>query len=49
MLVSSTTWLHDGRLIACERVVQGGVRAFPETLLKLFPGGNTGKLVLAVN
>jgi leucine-zipper of insertion element IS481 len=43
------TWLHDGRLVSSEHVVQGGVRAFPETLLKLFAGVNTGKLVLAVN
>jgi NADPH-dependent curcumin reductase CurA len=42
-------WLHDGRLISREHVVPGGVRAFPETLLMLFAGENTGKLVLAVN
>jgi NADPH-dependent curcumin reductase CurA len=42
-------WLHDGRLISREHVVQGGVRAFPDTLLGLFAGENTGKLVLAVS
>ena len=31
-----------------KHVVGGGVRAFPETLLKLFAGENTGKLVLEV-
>jgi NADPH-dependent curcumin reductase CurA len=41
-------WLREGRLISREQVVPGGVRAFPETLLKLFAGENTGKLVLAV-
>jgi NADPH-dependent curcumin reductase CurA len=41
-------WLHEGRLISREQVVPGGVAAFPETLLKLFAGENTGKLVLAV-
>jgi NADPH-dependent curcumin reductase CurA len=41
-------WLREGRLIAREQIVPGGVRAFPETLLKLFAGENTGKLVLAV-
>ncbi|MDT5102663.1 MAG: hypothetical protein QOI25_176, partial [Mycobacterium sp.] len=29
-----------------EHVVDGGVRAFPEVLLKLFAGENTGKLIL---
>jgi len=28
--------------------VQGGVEDFPETLLKLFEGVNTGKLILAL-
>ncbi len=41
-------WLREGRLISREQVVPGGVQAFPETLLKLFAGENTGKLVLAV-
>jgi NADPH-dependent curcumin reductase CurA len=41
-------WLRDGRLISREHIVQGGVRAFPEALLKLFAGENIGKLVLAV-
>jgi hypothetical protein len=41
-------WLHDGELISREDVVEGGVRAFPAALLKLFAGENTGKLVLHV-
>jgi NADPH-dependent curcumin reductase len=39
-------WLRDGRLIAREQIVSGGVDAFPATLLALFAGENTGKLVL---
>jgi len=39
-------WLADGRLRSKETVVDGGVRAFPQALLKLFRGENTGKLVL---
>ena len=35
--------------ISREHVVHGGVDAFPETLLKLFDGENTGKLVLALD
>jgi NADPH-dependent curcumin reductase CurA len=41
-------WLREGRLISREDVVEGGVRAFPDALLKLFAGENIGKLVLAV-
>ena len=43
------TWLNDGRLISREHVVGGGVQAFPQTLLDLFAGENTGKLVLALD
>jgi NADPH-dependent curcumin reductase CurA len=39
-------WLADGSLVAQEHVVDGGVDAFPQTLVKLFTGENTGKLVL---
>ncbi|MBI5719184.1 MAG: NADP-dependent oxidoreductase [Burkholderiales bacterium] len=41
-------YLKDGRMKSREDVVSGGVRAFPETLLKLFKGENFGKLVLEV-
>jgi NADPH-dependent curcumin reductase len=41
-------WLRDGRLTTREDVVEGGVEAFPETLLRLFRGENVGKLVLKV-
>jgi NADPH-dependent curcumin reductase CurA len=40
-------WLRDGRLISREQIVEGGVRAFPDALLKLFAGENVGKLILA--
>ncbi len=40
--------LQDGSLIAREHVVTGGVDAFGDTLLMLFSGANTGKLVLEV-
>jgi len=39
-------WVASGKLKAKEDVVPGGVAAFPEVLLKLFSGENTGKLVL---
>ncbi|MCM5678112.1 NADP-dependent oxidoreductase [Schlegelella sp. S2-27] len=41
-------YLKDGRMKSKEDVVDGGVQAFPETLLKLFTGENFGKLVLKV-
>jgi NADPH-dependent curcumin reductase CurA len=41
-------WIAAGKLKAKEDVVQGGIPAFHDTLLKLFKGENTGKLVLAL-
>jgi NADPH-dependent curcumin reductase CurA len=41
-------WIAAGKLKAKEDVVPGGIAAFHETLLKLFKGENTGKLVLAI-
>lgn len=39
-------WMREGRLISREHVLEGGVGAFPDALLMLFAGENTGKLVL---
>jgi NADPH-dependent curcumin reductase CurA len=41
-------WLRAGELQSREDVVQGDIDQFPDTLLRLFEGGNTGKLVLAI-
>ncbi len=41
-------WLEQGRLTSREQIIEGGVRAFPDALIKLFAGENTGKLLLAV-
>jgi hypothetical protein len=41
-------WMGEGRLVSREDIVDGGVSAFPGTLLKLFAGENVGKLVLRV-
>jgi NADPH-dependent curcumin reductase len=41
-------WIREGRLISREDILEGGVSAFPEALLKLFAGENIGKLVLRV-
>ncbi len=42
-------WLRAGKLQSREHVVQGAVAEFPATLLMLFRGENTGKLVLQIN
>jgi NADPH-dependent curcumin reductase CurA len=42
-------WYRTGRLVARETVVRGGVEDYPQTLLMLFEGANTGKLVLALD
>ncbi len=41
-------WLHSGELKSHEQIEHGDVAAFPDTLLKLFRGENTGKLILAL-
>lgn len=41
-------YLRDGRMKSREDIVEGGVEAFPVTLLRLFAGENFGKLVLKV-
>lgn len=39
-------WLSEGRLTSIEHTVRGHIESFPDTLLALFEGTNTGKLVL---
>jgi NADPH-dependent curcumin reductase CurA len=39
-------WLSDGRLRSEEDVVRGPITDFGDTLLRLFRGANTGKLIL---
>jgi NADPH-dependent curcumin reductase len=41
-------WIAEGKLVGKEDIVPGGVAAFPEVLMRLFRGENTGKLVLAL-
>jgi NADPH-dependent curcumin reductase CurA len=41
-------WLSAGKLKTREDIADGGIKRFPETLLRLFEGKNTGKLVLKV-
>jgi NADPH-dependent curcumin reductase CurA len=42
-------WMAEGRLKTFEDVATGGVSNFHDTLLRLFRGENTGKLVLQVS
>lgn len=41
-------WLQSGELRAHEQIEHGDVGDFPDMLLKLFRGENTGKLILAL-
>lgn len=41
-------WVAQGKLNAKVDIAEGGVRAFQDTLMKLFKGENTGKLVLKI-
>ena len=41
-------WFRSGQLVAREQIVHGGISDFPDVLLMLFSGANTGKLILAV-
>jgi len=41
-----SNWLAEGRLTSVEDTASGGIETFRSTLLRLFNGQNTGKLVL---
>ncbi len=42
-------WLREGRLVSREHIIHGSVSDFPDALLMLFAGENTGKLILAID
>ncbi len=42
-------WYRDGLITSREHIVHGGVADFPDALLMLFAGENTGKLILALD
>lgn len=48
-VVQLADWLRSGELRSREQVVEGSVGDFPEVLLALFRGDNTGKLILALD
>ena len=48
-LAEMAGWYADGRLVSREQVVHGTVADFPDVLLMLFDGANTGKLILALD
>ncbi|OBK13362.1 NADP-dependent oxidoreductase [Mycobacterium asiaticum] len=48
-VVRLADWLRSGELRSHEQVISGGVGDFPEALLALFRGDNTGKLILALD
>lgn len=42
-------WINAGELQSHEQIEHGDIGDFPDTLLKLFRGENTGKLILALD
>jgi NADPH-dependent curcumin reductase len=42
-------WFRNGQITSREHVVPGEIGDFPDALLKLFAGENTGKLILALD
>ena len=48
-VVQLADWLRSGELRSREQVIHGDVGDFPDALLALFRGDNTGKLVLALD
>ncbi|QUR69629.1 NADP-dependent oxidoreductase [Mycobacterium spongiae] len=48
-VVQLANWLRSGELRSREQVVNGDVADFPEVLLSLFRGHNTGKLILEID
>jgi NADPH-dependent curcumin reductase CurA len=47
-LTQLAQWLGSGELRSHEDIVSGDVDDFPDVLLRLFNGQNTGKLILAL-
>lgn len=43
------SWLRSGELRSREQIIHGDVSDFPDVLLGLFRGDNTGKLILALD
>jgi NADPH-dependent curcumin reductase CurA len=41
-------WRDEGKLTTREEIVEGTIEDFQPTLMKLFAGDNTGKLVLQI-
>ena len=39
-------WLREGRIVARETVVEGGIEAAPQAFMDLLAGGNTGKMLV---
>jgi NADPH-dependent curcumin reductase CurA len=42
-------WMREGLIVSREHLLDGGIEAFPDALLKLFAGENVGKLVLRLD
>jgi NADPH-dependent curcumin reductase CurA len=45
-LAALAGWYREGKLVSREDIVEGDIDSFHDTLMRLFTGANTGKLVL---
>jgi NADPH-dependent curcumin reductase CurA len=48
MIKELAAWRAEGKLNCPDDIVEGGLKAFPDTLLRLFSGDNFGKLMIKV-
>ena len=48
MLEDLAAWRADGRIAVPDDIVDGGIQAFPDALLRLFRGENLGKLMIKI-
>ncbi len=46
MIEELAAWRSEGELTCPDDIVEGGLKAFPDTLLRLFTGDNLGKLMI---
>lgn len=47
-VIEMAGWIKEGKLTSKYHLAKGGVKAFPDVLLDLFNGENTGKMVLEI-
>jgi NADPH-dependent curcumin reductase CurA len=49
MIAELAKWHGQGKLNCPDDIVEGGLKAFPDALLRLFSGDNFGKLMIKMD